>query len=97
MSLKHALKCVDKAAILDPKEGMFWQVDHVLPVVEGGGACGLENLRTLCTPCHAKETALLRERGREGRMGKAAEGTRDIRTFIGGGVKEGRKEGRKEG
>jgi len=95
MSLEHALKCVDKTAVLDPKEGHFWQVDHCLPVVEGGGACGLENLRTLCTPCHAKETALLRGRGKEGRMGKAAEGTRDIRSFIGcgGGGKEGGKKG----
>ena len=95
MSLEHALRCVDKTAELDPKEGHFWQVDHCLPVVEGGGACGLENLRTLCTPCHAKETALLRGRGREGRMGKAAEGTRDNRSFIGGGG--GGKEGGKEG
>ena len=37
MSLEHALRCVDKTAELDPKEGHFWQVDHCLPVVEGGG------------------------------------------------------------
>lgn len=37
----------------------FWQADHITPVVEGGGACGLDNLRTLCVPCHKAETAKL--------------------------------------
>jgi 5-methylcytosine-specific restriction endonuclease McrA len=36
----------------NPKEGDFWQADHIIPVAEGGGGCGLENLRTLCVPCH---------------------------------------------
>ena len=40
------------------KEGSFWQADHVHPVADGGGCCGLANLRTLCTPCHAGVTAL---------------------------------------
>lgn len=39
-----------------------WQADHRVPVVEGGGACGLENLRTLCTACHRLETAKLAAR-----------------------------------
>jgi len=30
----------------------FWDVDHLIPVKEGGGSCGLENLRTLCYWCH---------------------------------------------
>ena len=34
-----------------------WQADHVLPVSRGGGACGLDNVQTLCYPCHAKKTA----------------------------------------
>lgn len=42
----------------------LWQADHIRAVVEGGGGCGLENLRTLCLPCHRAETAdLLRRRG----------------------------------
>lgn len=42
--------------------GHFWQSDHINPVAEGGGSCGLDNLRTLCTPCHAVETARLSAR-----------------------------------
>jgi 5-methylcytosine-specific restriction endonuclease McrA len=37
----------------------WWDADHILPVVRGGGACGLENYRTLCQPCHKRETARL--------------------------------------
>jgi 5-methylcytosine-specific restriction protein A len=37
-----------------------WQADHVIPVVEGGGECGL--LRTLCTPCHKRVTRELAAR-----------------------------------
>lgn len=40
-----------------------WQMDHIIPVIEGGGECGLENLRSLCkNPCHKKVTAELRSR-----------------------------------
>jgi len=40
----------------------LWQSDHITPVVEGGGGCGLDNLRTLCTRCHHAETAALAHR-----------------------------------
>jgi hypothetical protein len=30
--------------------------------LEGGGGCGLDNLQTLCTPCHRVETEKLRSR-----------------------------------
>ncbi|KAL7563289.1 hypothetical protein ACA910_016649 [Epithemia clementina (nom. ined.)] len=46
----------------NPKEGDFWQVDHIQAVAEGGGSCGLDNLRTLCVPCHQRETEKLRSR-----------------------------------
>ena len=42
--------------------GHLWQADHIVPVVEGGGECGLENIRTLCTSYHKSETAKLRKR-----------------------------------
>lgn len=40
----------------------LWHADHIKPVVEGGGECGLDNLRTLCVPCHKKETKALAAR-----------------------------------
>ena len=33
-----------------------WEADHIVPVIEGGGCCGLSNLRTLCLMCHKNET-----------------------------------------
>ena len=38
--------------------GKLYGIDHVVPVVRGG-AHALDNLRTLCTPCHARATAAL--------------------------------------
>lgn len=38
------------------------EIDHVVPVAEGGGGCGLENLRTLCRRCHRIESAALNNR-----------------------------------
>lgn len=40
----------------------LWDADHIVPVAEGGGGCGLENLRTLCRVCHGRVTAELRTR-----------------------------------
>jgi len=37
----------------------WWDADHITPVVEGGGECGLEGYRTLCIPCHQAETRKL--------------------------------------
>lgn len=33
-------------------EGNAWHADHIVPVYKGGGLCQIENLRTLCVPCH---------------------------------------------
>jgi len=35
----------------------FWDMDHILPVVHGGGQCGMDNLTTLCVRCHRDKTA----------------------------------------
>ena len=36
--------------------GGLWDADHIIPVKEGGGMCGLENIRTLCIKCHKDVT-----------------------------------------
>ena len=36
-----------------------YEIDHIIPVIEGGGCCGLDNLRTLCFVCHKTETKSL--------------------------------------
>lgn len=40
----------------------WWENDHVIPVVEGGGLCDLSGYRTLCIPCHREATAALAKR-----------------------------------
>jgi 5-methylcytosine-specific restriction endonuclease McrA len=46
-------------------------VDHIIPVCEGGGCCGLSNLRTLCKPCHKVETKkLVERRAKRRKLGK---------------------------
>ena len=46
------------------REGI-WDADHITPVVEGGGECGLDNFRTLCCKCHRGETTKLAARRRK--------------------------------
>jgi len=46
----------------------IWDADHVVPVSEGGGECGLDNYRTLCMACHKAETKELARRKKEDRM-----------------------------
>jgi hypothetical protein len=50
--LPKAAKSLERL-LQDPKEGDFWQADHIHAVAEGGGGCNIDNLRTLCVPCHA--------------------------------------------
>jgi 5-methylcytosine-specific restriction enzyme A len=56
----------------------LWDADHILPVVEGGGECDLDNIRTLCLRCHRVVTADLRERMRRRKIAMA-EGERAMR------------------
>jgi 5-methylcytosine-specific restriction protein A len=51
----------------------LWDADHIVPVVEGGGETGLENIRSLCLPCHKAETReLARRRAKARRDAKRA-------------------------
>jgi 5-methylcytosine-specific restriction enzyme A len=34
-----------------------WEADHIVPVADGGGECGLENYRLLCRACHVAITS----------------------------------------
>lgn len=36
----------------------IWDADHEVPVANGGGLCGLSNIRTLCKKCHKGKTAV---------------------------------------
>jgi 5-methylcytosine-specific restriction endonuclease McrA len=43
--------------------GDRWQVDHIIPIHNGGAGVGLSNVQVLCVECHKKKTA--REAGKE--------------------------------
>lgn len=57
----------------------LWEADHVVPVTEGGGCCGLENYRTLCVRCHKAETAQLAARLGPRRAARNARGRELLR------------------
>lgn len=67
---KHVLRELG----IPPHRQTYWDADHVVPVVQGGGTCGLDNYRTLCVPCHQRETArLAAERAHERKRAKEQE------------------------
>lgn len=37
-------------------EGSMWDADHIRPVKDGGGGCGLDGYQTLCIWCHGRKT-----------------------------------------
>lgn len=41
---------------------IHFEIDHVIPVCEGGGLSTEDNLRLLCQMCHARQTAMLAAR-----------------------------------
>lgn len=49
----------------------FWQADHTTPVVEGGGGVHWNELRTLCSACHRRETKALAGRRAAARKNKS--------------------------
>ncbi len=55
------LKALQLRGVITKKRKSWWEADHIVPVVEGGDS-NLENIRTLCIPCHRIATAELRSR-----------------------------------
>lgn len=51
-------------AIGQHRRRSLWDADHIVPVIEGGGECDLDNIRTLCLRCHRAVTGQLRQRRR---------------------------------
>lgn len=51
----------------------YWDADHIVPVVEGGGECDLDNYRTLCIPCHQEATRALAARRAQARQPQVIE------------------------
>ena len=43
-----------QAWFVEGRTRAVWEVHHIKRVAEGGGACGLENLKTLCWACHQR-------------------------------------------
>lgn len=61
----------------------LWQADHIRPVADGGGLCGLEGIQTLCLACHksrSSQQASYRARPRALKVfrGKGAPGTQGL-------------------
>jgi 5-methylcytosine-specific restriction protein A len=55
----HPLRYSDRKAFwMLPK----WEADHIVPVAEGGGLCGVDGYRTLCKKCHGIESGKLYRR-----------------------------------
>ena len=46
-----------------------WEADHIVPVADGGGECGLDNYRLLCRTCHLEVTLAWRTRRRRAGAG----------------------------
>lgn len=40
------------------RTGSLWDADHIRPVAEGGGECGLDNYQSLCFPCHHRKSVV---------------------------------------
>jgi 5-methylcytosine-specific restriction endonuclease McrA len=55
------LRALVEHGIIHRGRKSWWEADHILPVVEGGDS-NLENMRTLCIPCHRGVTTELRLR-----------------------------------
>jgi 5-methylcytosine-specific restriction protein A len=58
----HRIRLLSQWGLKRIARKTLWDADHIVPVVEGGGECDLQNLRTLCLICHRQQTRELRLR-----------------------------------
>ena len=64
----------------------LWDAHHRVPVVAGGGGCGLDGYETLCLWCHARATA--RQRKEAAQAGREERESQLPLIELGGGEKE---------
>lgn len=60
----HRLRLLERWGLKRMNRKTLWDADHIVPVIEGGGECDLENIRTLCLMCHRRATDELLTRRR---------------------------------
>jgi 5-methylcytosine-specific restriction protein A len=58
---RRALRELKATGVIHKRRKSWWEADHILPVVEGGDS-NLDNIRTLCIPCHRGVTRELHAR-----------------------------------
>jgi 5-methylcytosine-specific restriction endonuclease McrA len=49
------IRTLQQSGVIHRRRKSWWEADHITPVVEGGDS-NLENMRTLCIPCHREVT-----------------------------------------
>jgi 5-methylcytosine-specific restriction protein A len=54
---KRHISPICEHCLLEGKYTKFHTIDHIKPIAEGGEALDLDNLQTLCEPCHRKKSA----------------------------------------
>lgn len=52
------IRSMQDQGVIHKRRKSWWEADHILAVVEGGDS-SLENMRTLCIPCHRADTRQL--------------------------------------
>jgi 5-methylcytosine-specific restriction endonuclease McrA len=49
-TFEHKYRCQELG--ISVRRRTLWDMDHIVPVCEGGGECTVDDLRTLCLWCH---------------------------------------------
>lgn len=57
-----------------------WDLDHRIPLIEGG-SFGLENMQTLCRPCHKAKTAIEAKQRAEKRKSQERSNDANLKLF----------------